>query len=423
MIKTIEIKNFKSIDKLKLEIDRFNILIGENGCGKSNILEAIAFGAAASANQLKSEFLTSRGVRTSKPELMRAGFSKANTKKEIHINFKIQKSVDALINNVMNGESPKDIILHGFKNIEYKLQNDNEPYSDWYDVEKVEMTENIPRILLDLFSGKMIAELDEKEKIIEIRKILYELIDKIPGDDIQEILRSKGTKLILEEQYIKDKYDASLSDFTIYSPENNFLRKFEDEEKTQPLGTKGEGLFKLIKVFSEEKNRTSIKEIKQYLKIIDWFEDFEITKKAFGGEKNINLKDRFIDEQLFIQQHNANEGFLFLLFYLSLFISKNTPSFFAVDNIEASFNPKLCSEVIKILNELSKKYNKQVILTTHNPFILDGLDLNDNEQRLFTIKRNVNGETLAKRILPNKSKIKLSEAWMSGFIGGLPKNF
>jgi metal-dependent amidase/aminoacylase/carboxypeptidase family protein len=79
--------------------------------------------------------------------------------------------------------------------------------------------------------------------------------------------------------------------------------------------------------------------------------------------------------------------------------------------------------VIKILNELSKKHKKQVILTTHNPFILDGLNLNDSEQRLFTVKRNPNGKTQAKRVLPNKSKTRLSEAWMSGFIGGLPKNF
>lgn len=42
MIKTIEIQNFKSVQQLTLELGRINVLIGENGCGKSNLLEGIA---------------------------------------------------------------------------------------------------------------------------------------------------------------------------------------------------------------------------------------------------------------------------------------------------------------------------------------------------------------------------------------------
>ena len=48
MIQTIHIKNFKSIQDLKLDIGRFNVIIGENGSGKTNFLEAIAMAAAAS---------------------------------------------------------------------------------------------------------------------------------------------------------------------------------------------------------------------------------------------------------------------------------------------------------------------------------------------------------------------------------------
>ena len=45
MVRKITIENFKSILKLKLELGRVNVLIGENGCGKTNILEAIALGS------------------------------------------------------------------------------------------------------------------------------------------------------------------------------------------------------------------------------------------------------------------------------------------------------------------------------------------------------------------------------------------
>jgi AAA15 family ATPase/GTPase len=63
MIREIRIENYKSIQKLKLELGRVTVLIGENGCGKSNILEAIALSAAAACDRLDNEFLAPRGIR------------------------------------------------------------------------------------------------------------------------------------------------------------------------------------------------------------------------------------------------------------------------------------------------------------------------------------------------------------------------
>ncbi len=79
-----------------------------------------------------------------------------------------------------------------------------------------------------------------------------------------------------------------------------------------------------------------------------------------------------------------------------------------------------------MLVELSKKNNKQVLMTTHNPATLDGLDLNDPEQRLFVVRRNIDGHTIVTRI-SEKPKVttpmKLSEMWTKGLLGGLPDNF
>ena len=63
MIRKIEIENFKSVKKLELELGRVTVLIGANGAGKSNILEGIAFGAAAADGKLDYEFFASRGIR------------------------------------------------------------------------------------------------------------------------------------------------------------------------------------------------------------------------------------------------------------------------------------------------------------------------------------------------------------------------
>ena len=146
-------------------------------------------------------------------------------------------------------------------------------------------------------------------------------------------------------------------------------------------------------------------------------------------ERRIKIKDRNLEEGLqYFDQRSANEGFLYLLFYLTLFISDETPKFFAIDNIDNAMNPKLGSELIKVLAKLSKEHGKQSILTTHNPSVLDGLDLTDDDQRLFVVSRNADGHTKVRRILhkevPNGVEaVRLSEAFIRGYIGGLPKNF
>ena len=218
------------------------------------------------------------------------------------------------------------------------------------------------------------------------------------------------------------------NNFLIYAPENTFLRRFEEESQIEPLGIRGEGLFKLLSVMNQE-TPEEFQEIIENLELIDWFEGFEIPKDLVFTERRIRIKDRFLEEGLqYFDQRSSNEGFLFLMFYFALFISKYTPKFFAIDNIDASLNPKLCIELIKILTILAKKHDKQVIFTTHNPAILDGLNLNNDEVRLLVVNRNIHGHTKVKRVLKKQmpegvEPLRLSEQFLRGYLGGLPKNF
>jgi ABC-type transport system involved in cytochrome bd biosynthesis fused ATPase/permease subunit len=52
MIDKIRIGNYKSIVDLTLDLGRFNVIIGTNGCGKSNILEAITMGALGVSEEI-----------------------------------------------------------------------------------------------------------------------------------------------------------------------------------------------------------------------------------------------------------------------------------------------------------------------------------------------------------------------------------
>ncbi len=214
-----------------------------------------------------------------------------------------------------------------------------------------------------------------------------------------------------------------IASFLTYAPENNKITNLNGQNSIQPVGIRGEGLFRLLKSMNEEQ----LNEIKTQLQFIDWFQDFTLPGEGSLSESKIQIKDRYIHKyKELLDQRSTNEGFLFLLFYVSLLVSEYTPSFFAIDNVDNALNPSLCTRITKIITELAKKYNKQVILTTHNPAILDGLNLNDPAQKLYVISRNQNGETRARLVpkskTPNGKTVKLSEAFLRGYLGGLNKN-
>ena len=80
------------------------------------------------------------------------------------------------------------------------------------------------------------------------------------------------------------------------------------------------------------------------------------------------------------------------------------------------------------IEELAVRYDKQVICTTHNQAILDGLDLRDDAQRLYSVQRNEDGQTTVNRVRapkpqPGQVPMKLSAAFLAGHIGGLPEHF
>ena len=419
MVKEIKIQNYKSVQDLTLELGRMNVLIGANGCGKSNILEAIAFGSAAADNKLDKEFLSARGIRVTDPKAMRSGFNKDSSNQCITLYFNTEGEkvfIEANNENSNFSEWEKDTnsggTVYDIDNYQNKI-NEIERITKNIDSYK---TEQLVNILLNFISNKPLDSISNGSK----NKI------ELNSESVEKLLKYlEYSKLELRDNI---KKISIVNTFLIYAPENTFLRKFEEESQIEPLGIRGEGLFKLLSVMSQE-TPEEFQEIIENLELIDWFDGFEIPKDLVFTERRIRIKDRFLEEGLqYFDQRSSNEGFLFLMFYFALFISKYTPKFFAIDNIDASLNPKLCIELIKILTKLAKKHDKQVIFTTHNPAILDGLNLNDDEVRLLVVSRNKEGHTKTKRILPvevpeGKVPVRLSEQFMRGYIGGLPKNF
>ena len=97
---------------------------------------------------------------------------------------------------------------------------------------------------------------------------------------------------------------------------------------------------------------------------------------------------------------------------------------FAIDSFDHALNPRLAKKVMEVFSQLILDSGKTVFLTTHNPLVLDGLDIGNDQVRLFTVGRNKAGHAELNRIQVSEELLKsgqpLSRLWINGRLGGVP---
>lgn len=406
MINKLKISNFKSIIDLELDLSKVNVFIGENGCGKSNILEAVGMLAAAKTDDLAPDELFNRGIRIAKPKLTINSFSNKKVIMAVKLEAKYQME-----NNVY--DIGCDLIAGDY----------NEIFTKWIDDKR-----HSDIISLALNDKKTFENFFDKfERTYQKENPDLDLSYK--NSDFRN--RFAESFAIYAQREFKPQFHDYLKNYIIYCTNTAALRGIANNSHKHPLGINGEGLDVLIQSFDKKE----LEKLNSF-KFINWLKNIEIDELDFNKHKGHKLgrstsrlyfTDKYMkrDNNLFSAE-NANEGALHVLFYLALFISKKTPQFFAIDNIETALNPKLCRDLMQAIAGLALENDKQVLITTHNPAILDGMNLNDPNQKLFVVKRRDDGQTAVDEVKmkpETNEKYKLSELWMRGHIGGLPNNF
>jgi predicted ATPase len=159
-------------------------------------------------------------------------------------------------------------------------------------------------------------------------------------------------------------------------------------------------------------------------------EHLPLSKSVASPRYVLFFRDRHMaDKRNTLTGYDASEGALYVLFAAVLAVHQAAPALLAIDNVDHGLNPRLARALVKGMSEwvLSGPENKQLLLTTHNPLVLDGLDIGNDQMRLFAVDRSRQGKTtihrvrITKKILARARKgWTLSRMWVNGHIGGVP---
>jgi hypothetical protein len=113
---------------------------------------------------------------------------------------------------------------------------------------------------------------------------------------------------------------------------------------------------------------------------------------------------------------------------LVLALHDHSPRVFAIDNFDQALNPRVAKGLTKVFSEAVLAQGRQVMLTTHGPQVLDGLPLDDDRVRLFTVERDEHGHTRVSRqevrdlvaLKKQYGEDAVSRLWLTGRLGGMP---
>ena len=394
MIDKVTVESFKSLQTVALELGVLNVFVGANGSGKSNLLEALGVLSAAAAGKVDDQSLLNRGVRPGVPQLYKSSFP--HSRQAGHIGF-----------TASSGEWSYRVTLNN------PLQDPNPAWKYKHE-----------------FFGSQL-----REKQIASR-----------GPNMEERPHPENGLAALKAVALQPEDPAraflqALQQYVIYAPSTSVLRGVAPETQPKnPLGISGGRLPEAIRELMSERstNPAAASACREALSLIDWASSYghtnastmRLSPAASASSRVIRFTDRFmIPGRNTLSGYDASEGALYVLFLAVLAAHPSAPAFFAVDNADHGLNPRLAAALMQKFSGwiLQSKPFRQALITSHNPAVLDGLPLQDDRVRLFTVDRDNAGHTVVRRVSMTPKLLQmagqgwtLSRLWMNGAIGGVP---
>lgn len=369
MIKSIYIDNFKALNDFKMEFQPLTLLIGANSVGKSTVLQALELLAYFTKGKEHGElnnYLKERGWLA----------------KDLRSSLSRKRYITFIVEIEMENNRYHWMILLNIIN-------------DKFQIVREDITKNDSHFLLQTIDNttKVLNENTTKLSVYPISFTTSSLsfIDKKINQELAKIKRVLN--------------NLALFDFS----STDQLKSRNLIAKDAQIGRNGKNLAAYLHQLSKEELAKLSIELQTYA---PFFESVNITKRS-RNEVEINIKERFSNHR--IDAQHLSDGMMRLLAILTLALTDSNYSTMMIEEIEDGINPNLAGEIIKTLIRVTENTNRQFILTTHNPLILDWVPV----ECIHFLYRNKDGHAKQKTfnesptVLQNLDYMNPGEIWIN----------
>ncbi|MFQ1689981.1 AAA family ATPase [Aeromonas veronii] len=345
MIKSIKVDNFKSLVNFKIDLAKFNCIVGLNSSGKSTLLQMLDFVSHLMIGDVE-EWLKLRHWES----------SDLNSKltKRSNIDFEITLDIDG-----------KDVVWAGSFN----------------------------RTSLSCTKETI---LEGQEKILSVEDGFFtfqskrhEIVFKHQGSILSRLKENDQWKTL---KIVKDTI-LNIRSLDLLSPE---LLRSQSRTAAGKLGLGGEKL----SAFIHEYGPTLQNSLKDELSKVYPHLDTITTKSLRAGWKQLEISEQFGEKRITSTARHANDGILRLMAILIQLQIGN--AFLLFDEIENGINP----ELIEYLIDHLVNSKDQVMVTSHSPMVLNFLSDDVAKEGVIYLYKTKEGHTRSIKLfdIPSMAK-------------------
>lgn len=326
VIKSLTLKRFRSIPTELVEFDNPTFLVGENGSGKSNFVDAFSFLSEAMSSPLQSVFDTRGGI---------SNVRNRTSGKSYPPNLGIGITFGSLNGEIQAGRYAFEI--RALKNYGYEVTREQCQIETahstvfYFDRSKQEFKSNVPGIDPSVDPASLALPLVGGEK------------------RFAPVLRT-------------------LAAMRVYSLQPAKVREMQDPDSGVSLRTDGSNAASVL----QEIERRYPEEVERIGEILSTIVPHTKRVKTIKHGNKISLQ--FTQEwgenkELRFESFNMSDGTLRALGLLMAVYQHPTPSLAVIEEPEATIHPGALGAILDLLRHASRKM--QIIITTHSPEVLD----------------------------------------------------
>jgi predicted ATPase len=352
-IRHIEIQNFKSIERAVVDLAPLTVLVGPNGAGKSNFVETLTFLQQLVSTGVEQTFQYSLDII---PQWVRWGLDGGMDREHL-LGLRLELDLP----DGLRAEYAIEIRLDRSERATVSRERC-----------RVEGTSR-PAAVFEVSEGRFVHE------IAGIRAQL--------GPDRLALFAASAT------EEFRPVYDFlnSIRVYSISPTEINRLHRQADSGLSlDRTGTNAASVLKTIIERSPEDHARIARLLGQAV------EGITSIGVSEGSNNWLHLefhKDIGLESPGWFLGSSMSDGTLRLLGLLLAVYQPNRPSVLVVEEPEATVHPAVAQLVTEIL--LDAAHDRQVLVTTHSPDILDAKELSDDQIRVVTQRQ---GRTIVSKL-------------------------
>lgn len=395
-IRKIEVENFKSYKKLKIDFNNLNYIIGGNAAGKSNFVSILKFLSDIIEYGIEDAILLQGGIKY---------LYNINSSKSSCLKFSVKLEIEEKENR-MRKYLPVEKGIYLPKTLHYTLNVKPNEKGDGYKVIREIITVNFEQFLKQKENFKKVGNFKLKiEKDSNGR--IHDNIEKRIFNDENELL---GLNFLIRHAKNEDTLISSFfstfemlylrhSKIKIYNFDVNLLKSPSSIVARSELEENGSNLVNIIQQLL--KNKANKNKLNKLLRTILPFVDDVNIENNVNKSVFFKLKETYNNKEF--PSYMLSDGTVNILAIIVSLYFQDDCEIIILEEPERNIHPKLLGKLVSLLEDVSSQ--KQIFVTTHNPYIIKEANLND----VILVSRDTKGISNISKPINDKSVLTFLE--------------